>query len=158
MAVDVPRRRYRPGESVTVQFHSACPRNNIRAGGTFLTVERRRHERGGSLRRLAGWLWPGGGPAGGDAGWEVVHTDDDWETKFAWRRPSSLSPQSFATVSWDIPAAAVPGTYRIRHFGDYKHFLGEVHPFSGSSSEFQVVGGARREDWWARLTQAMSLA
>ena len=31
---------YSEGDTVSVTFVSACPRNNLRTGGTFLTVER----------------------------------------------------------------------------------------------------------------------
>lgn len=60
-----PGRSFSPGDEVRVVFQSACPRNNIRRGGTFLTVERQARE---------------------GSGWEVVATDDDWETRFAWGR------------------------------------------------------------------------
>lgn len=31
------------------------------------------------------------------------------------------------------------GTYRLRHFGDYKHIFGGAQPFNGSSSSFRVA-------------------
>jgi Neutral/alkaline non-lysosomal ceramidase, C-terminal len=37
---DVPRRVYGAGDAVSATFQSACPRNNLRVGATFLTVER----------------------------------------------------------------------------------------------------------------------
>ena len=30
------------------------------------------------------------------------------------------------------------GTYRLRHFGDYKHIFGGPVPFNGTSSSFEV--------------------
>ena len=30
------------------------------------------------------------------------------------------------------------GTYRLRHFGDYKHIFGGTQPFNGTSSSFRV--------------------
>lgn len=39
-------------------------------------------------------------------------------------RPGFLSSQSLANVTWEIPAAVRPGLYRLRHYGEYKHFLG----------------------------------
>eukprot|EP00887_Chlorella_sp_A99_P008094 scaffold12.g8094.t1 len=139
VAREPARDAYAPGETVEVVFHSACPRNNIRAEGTFLTVDRQ--------------------TAGGD--WAPAATDADWATKFAWARPSPLSTESYATISWAIPQGTPPGTYRITHSGDYKHFLGSVHPFSGSSRPFQVVApggpaGARRGGWLARLADGLS--
>ena len=37
---DVSKKSYKTGELVEVEFQSACPRNSLRTGGTFLTVER----------------------------------------------------------------------------------------------------------------------
>jgi len=37
---DVAKKSFQVGETVSVEFQSACPRNNLRTGGTFLTVER----------------------------------------------------------------------------------------------------------------------
>lgn len=37
---DVEAAGYAPGEKVSAVFQSACPRNNLRTEGTFLTVER----------------------------------------------------------------------------------------------------------------------
>lgn len=76
----------------------------------------------------------------GDDGhsWEVVATDANWETKFYWRRTAPLFGQSQATVTWDIPDDAAPGTYRIRHFGHSKNLLQMVSPYEGSSSRFKV--------------------
>ena len=47
--------------------------------------------------------------------------------------------QSQATIQWDIPATAASGSYRIRHFGSYKHpFTGKIIPYTGTSSTFTV--------------------
>ncbi|KAL6771623.1 hypothetical protein ACKKBG_A27130 [Auxenochlorella protothecoides x Auxenochlorella symbiontica] len=120
-----PGRSFLPGDEVRVVFQSACPRNNIRRGGTFLTVERQARE---------------------GAGWEVVATDDDWETRFAWGRHRSLSSESFATITWIIPNGTTPGRYRIGHQGDYKHVFGWTHRFSGYSTEFDVAGEGRGDE------------
>jgi hypothetical protein len=36
----------------------------------------------------------------------------------------------------DCPVA---GTYRLRHFGDYKHIFGGTHAFNGTSGSFRVA-------------------
>lgn len=155
-----------PGEEVRVEFHSACPRNDIRAEGTFLTVERKKesvldHDQqkkdwcpfiSNLFKYLFGYLqygddsddknqqhFLGDKDDDDESDWVLVHTDTDWETKFEWQRHETLSTYSFATVVWNIPENAVPGRYRIRHFGEYKHFLGHVQSFQGSSGEFDVV-------------------
>lgn len=157
---DVERNVYFPGDRVAVEFHSACPRNDLRAESTFLMVERNDtdHE-SWTLLSLLKWLFGRGGQSseqddkgnksykGKTENWTVVHTDNDWETKFYWSRPLSLSPYSYAKVVWDIPRNVVPGKYRIRHLGNYKHFLGHVEAFEGSSQSFEVKGHQRSRQW-----------
>lgn len=108
--------RYTPGQRASVKFQSANPRNNLRTEDTFLTVERQ----------------------DGDS-WIRVATDGDWETQFRWKkRVSRIAATSTATISWDIPAAAATGLYRICHFGDHREVVGKVVPFDGCSSTFSV--------------------
>jgi neutral ceramidase len=154
--------KFTPGEQVKVVFQSACPRNDIRAEGTYLTVERKisdKEEENGGMCAAMKWIFSKLASLfsfsfssqqnlatlknlkNNDSDWEVVHTDADWETTFSWDRHHTFSTQSFATVTWNISSDVVPGVYRIRHFGNYKHFLGTVFPFEGSSSEFDVVVG-----------------
>ena len=42
---------YAPNDTARAVFHSACPRNNVRRGGTFLAVERQ-DEAGGAWRTV----------------------------------------------------------------------------------------------------------
>ena len=110
------RAAYRPGETVTVEFYTGHPKNNLRRGGTFLEVQRREA-----------------------SGWVAVADDGDWATTYRWTRlGGSLSPVSKATITWSIPAGTPPGTYRIVHYGDWKNLLGKVTPFTGTSREFTV--------------------
>jgi neutral ceramidase len=46
--------------------------------------------------------------------------------------------QSRATVEWTIPADALEGTYRLRHFGTHGDALGFKTDFEGTSSPFEV--------------------
>ena len=49
------------------------------------------------------------------------------------------NPRTFSAISWDIPQDAVPGSYRIRHYGDYKNgWNGVIHGLTGTSRTFQV--------------------
>lgn len=43
---DVSKKSFRIGEQVSVEFQSACPRNSLRSGDTFLTVEQWSQEGG----------------------------------------------------------------------------------------------------------------
>jgi neutral ceramidase len=95
------------------------PRNNPRVNGTFLTVE---HSEDGKE-------------------WQVVYTDDDWSTRFAWSQPKKAVPsESLATITWEIPADTPAGLYRIQYYGSYKaKLLGGVVDFTATSGVFKVV-------------------
>jgi neutral ceramidase len=103
---------YKRGETVSVIFWSANPRNNLRTADTFLTVERQVSANN----------------------WVVVANDGDWATRYRWSRQGIAG--SLATITWDVPLDAATGTYRIRHFGDYKSFDGDIHSFTGTSGSF----------------------
>ncbi|RVE46791.1 hypothetical protein evm_008575 [Chilo suppressalis] len=57
-----PRSRYSWGDTVTATFVSGHPRNSIRHGRTYMTVEKLVSEQ--------------------DDAWTVVATDADWDTKY----------------------------------------------------------------------------
>eukprot|EP00128_Syssomonas_multiformis_P011758 Colp12_sorted_trinity150504_noHs@10555 len=109
---------YKRGDTVTVSFYSACPRNNPRVEDSFLKVER--------LDSSTNT-------------WQLVAVDGHWETTYRFSRPVVLSPHSTVEITWAIPEDAEPGTYRIRHFGDSKNVLGHISQFEGQSSSFSVV-------------------
>ncbi|KAG7217817.1 hypothetical protein INR49_020879 [Caranx melampygus] len=111
---------YRQGDVVSVSFVAGNPRHSgdIR-DKTFVTVEiyDNRTET-----------------------WEIVHTDASWETRFQWLKGSKQL--SNATVQWYIPASALSGSYRIRHFGHYKQMKGlrpVITPYEGISDIFTVT-------------------
>ena len=152
---DVPRRSYVPGETVEVEFHAASPRNDLRAEGTYVQVERlvvvpsvlgRLMQQ--VLRVFGFGLWPDlqsstSAWRGSSPHWVVEHTDTEWCTKFRWYRSVSVSPTSYARVEWTVPAEATTGLYRVRYLGSSKNLLGEVTPFEGLSSEFEVRAAGR---------------
>jgi neutral ceramidase len=110
---------YAPNDNVSVVFWSANPRNNLRTGSTFLTVE-----------RLI------------DNAWQVAFTDADWETRFYWDKPDIASAHSQATIVWHVPSDygyLSTVLHRIRHFGTHKSLLGEFTDFSGQSSMFTIT-------------------
>ncbi|XP_061986592.1 neutral ceramidase 2-like [Populus nigra] len=115
---DVPQNStFKRGDTVTVVFWSACPRNDLMTEGTFSLVE--------ILQ--------------GKDSWFPAYDDDDFCLRFKWSRPSKLSTRSQATIEWRIPQSASPGVYRIRHFGAAKGLLGSISHFTGSSSAFVVT-------------------
>lgn len=63
---------------VSVTFVAGNPRNNIRLDDTFLTVEQKQS----------------------DGSWEVVRTDDDYDTRFHWKYTVKLLGLSRATIEW----------------------------------------------------------
>ena len=158
---DVPRKSYLPGETVEVEFHAASPRNDFKAEGTYVQVERLVVDRGETERPATSFLARLGqqvlrladaaaavdvvGLVGRwldlrskSSHWVVVHTDADWCTKFRWYRTIALSPYSYAGVEWTIPAEGASGLYRVRYLGSSKNLLGEVTAFEGLSAEFEV--------------------
>lgn len=116
--IDVPpNSTFKRGDMVTVTFWTGCPRNDLMTEGTFALVE--------ILQGKEEWI--------------PEYDDDDFCLRFKWSRPAKLSPISYATIEWRIPAHAVSGVYRIRHFGASKGLLGSIHHFTGSSSAFVVA-------------------
>ncbi|CAI9297995.1 unnamed protein product [Lactuca saligna] len=117
VSTDVPRNStFKKGDTLTVVFWSACPRNDLMTEGTFALVELLQ----------------------GQDTWVPVYDDDDICLRFKWSRPSKLSAQSHATIEWRIPQSTVPGVYRVSHFGASKSLFGSISHFSGSSSAFVV--------------------
>lgn len=74
---------YRRGETVSVIFWSANPRNNMRIQDTFLTVEKLQS----------------------DGTWKVIANDGNWETRYMWTR-EGIS-ESLATITWTVPLVCV---------------------------------------------------
>jgi len=116
-------------DSVKVTFISANPRNNQKIQGTYLTVEKQQSN---------------------GKTYKTVATDGDWETKFYWQGGINdplafqVVPFSTATVTWEVPATASEGIYRICHQGDHKIAkVDKTLPFSGCSSTFQVMAAKR---------------
>ncbi|KAH9307351.1 hypothetical protein KI387_035262 [Taxus chinensis] len=115
---DVPKNAsYKKEDIVEVTFWSSSPRNDLMTEGTFSLVE---------------FLEPNGD-------WSPVYDDDDFCLRFKWSRPAALSAYSFATIQWEIPQAATPGIYRIRHFNAAKSLLSSIKHFTGTSSAFVVT-------------------
>ena len=110
-----PDRSYRPGDQVRAVFVGAHPNNRLRRGDTYLAVERQ-----------------------ADDGWVRVADDGDWTTKLRWRPRRGVSE---ITITWDVPADADPGQYRIRYLGDARDRPGAValRPIDAVTAPFQVT-------------------
>ncbi len=112
------RAAYLRGETASVTYWGGHPKNNLRRQGSFLQVQRK-----------------------SGTSWVTVANDWDWETKYKWARNNCVPTLacSHVTVEWKIPADTVPGTYRIRHDGDWKSgWDGLIRPYTGYSREFTV--------------------
>ncbi|MFY0564015.1 neutral/alkaline ceramidase [Archangium lansingense] len=109
---------YTRGQTVSVKFWGGHPKNNLRRQGSYLQVQRK-----------------------SGTSWVTVANDWDWETKYRWQR-NDCAPTfgcSHVTTEWKIPADTTPGTYRIRHDGDWKSgWDGLIRAYSGTSREFTV--------------------
>ncbi|MDT4919801.1 MAG: neutral ceramidase, partial [Pseudonocardiales bacterium] len=108
-----PRSAYRRGDTVRAEFVGAYPNNDLRHGGTYLEVQ---HQRGD--------------------GWFRVADDGDWSTRFHWRRAGRSA--SRVTVTWDVPASAPDGHYRLVYLGDALDPGGALRTFSGATEPFDV--------------------
>ncbi|MFI5804808.1 neutral/alkaline non-lysosomal ceramidase N-terminal domain-containing protein [Streptomyces sp. NPDC051561] len=98
----------RIGDRVTATFVAAHPNNDLRRGGSYLTVEHLQEDA---------------------ASWTRIADDGDWSTTFRWARSSRTT--STATLTWTVPAGSPPGSYRLRYDGDTPAgtFTGATEPF-----------------------------
>lgn len=101
------RDQYKVGQTVTVSFRSANPRNNQRIEGTFLTIDKMRD----------------------DSTWETLYVDGDWCTEFRWYGGVGHFGISFAEIAWDIPKESATGLYRVCHFGTQRTVRGVLLMF-----------------------------
>ncbi|WP_298769532.1 neutral/alkaline ceramidase [uncultured Shewanella sp.] len=114
--VDDAQDVYQKGEQVIVRFWSGHPKNNLRTQSSFMEVQ----------------FWM-------QDHWQVVATDNDWETIYEWHRIDSLWGTSQATLTWNMPDTAPTGYYRLVHFGDEKQpVTGEIKAYNGRSRVFLV--------------------
>ncbi len=109
-------RSYQKGEQVVAKFWSGHPKNNLRTQKTFMEVQ-----------KLV------------NGSWQVMATDNDWETTYQWQRIDGFWGTSHAIISWNIPTDVANGTYRLKHYGDKKKpFSGNIVSYTGTSRSFTV--------------------
>ncbi|WP_281555967.1 neutral/alkaline ceramidase [Thalassomonas sp. RHCl1] len=107
---------YGKGQTAFVSFWTGHPKNDLKTQSTYLEVQ----------RKVAG-------------SWQKVADDNDWETFYRWKRIDPVWGSSRAEISWNIPADAPSGEYRILHYGAYKNgWTGNIHHFTGKSKSFNV--------------------
>lgn len=70
--------------------------------------------------------------------WATVATDANWETKFIWRRTSTLLGQSEIDFYWTIPNNVENGTYRIRHVGASRGAITGIRRYDGNTRIFTI--------------------
>jgi len=107
-ALPLEKTLYRPGETVFVDFWSTNPTAHFGRTDNFLLVEMQT-----------------------GSGWQVITDDGGWQSRARWRVERGAN---VARLSWEIPADADPGRYRIRHFG-----YSEDQPFTGVSETFRLA-------------------
>lgn len=91
-------------DTVVVSFRSSNPRNQVRNGRSFLSVDM----------------------LDDDGGWVTKYVDADWCTKFIWKGGNGYWGTSFAEIHWVIPKDEPHGLYRICHYGTRRTILGYV--------------------------------
>jgi neutral ceramidase len=114
-----PNSSYPVGAVVNVTFQGADPRNNLRLDGTYAAIEQQTSS-GGS--------------------WTQVKDDTDWFLVYTWRRTNVVLGYSEVDITWETSGNAVPGTYRVRYYGDAKSLLtGDITAFDGASNSFTLT-------------------
>ncbi|KAI8984590.1 Neutral/alkaline nonlysosomal ceramidase [Mycotypha africana] len=81
---------------ISAVFVAGNPRNDPMLEGTFLTVE----------KKIA------------NDQWEIIRTDNDYDTRFIWKYKYQLLGISEATVEWHINQDIEPGIYRLGYRGN----------------------------------------
>ena len=112
------------GNRVTATFVAAHPGNDLRRGGTYLTVERLDGHGGADQYENTADT--------GDGTWTRIADDGDWSTTFRWARTGRTT--STATLTWTIPDRTASGRYRLRYHGD----SAATGPFTGTTEPFAV--------------------
>ncbi|WP_296403402.1 neutral/alkaline non-lysosomal ceramidase N-terminal domain-containing protein [Psychrobacter sp.] len=109
-----PNPSYSKGNTVSVVFRGAHPKNNLRTEDSFLIVQQLNH-----------------------GSWIDYKKDSDFDTTYSWQREKLA--YSKITIDWRIGQDTAPGTYRIVHQGDWKNgWDGSITPYTGESNSFQV--------------------
>ncbi|PNH01132.1 Neutral ceramidase, partial [Tetrabaena socialis] len=134
--VEQARTSYLPGETVQVTFRAANPRNNLRTNGTFMAVEYMAVEPSPPSDPASMAAGDGANTAAAAAARAAVRDEPAAVPQGTGRRPSKLSPESYATLFWDVPRDAVSGIYRLKYNGDAKSLTGEIRAFEACSSPF----------------------
>jgi len=111
-AMPLDKKRYSKGETIGVGFWSSNPTANYAYDKHFLAIERKQ-----------------------DNNWVRLFSDADWSTKIQW---ASHSKSYIAEVSWTIPIDIEPGSYRVKHFGQYTAEDGVHRIFEGISDNFSI--------------------
>lgn len=105
---------YHVGDTVTVTFVGANPRNDLRLEDTYVAVEQYTNDE-----------------------WTRVRDDSDWDLIFHWKRTNSVLGTSEARVEWETEYLAQKGRYRIRYWGASKTpVTGAIVQFEGTSESF----------------------
>ncbi|HSW13659.1 MAG TPA: neutral/alkaline non-lysosomal ceramidase N-terminal domain-containing protein [Solimonas sp.] len=128
LVTDVPATAV-PGDTITAEFQSGHPRNDLRTQESYVYAERQK----------------------ADGEWEVVAEDRDPELWFVWK-PAIPQPlpidlpvvggglMSTADAVWHIPKNMPAGTYRLRMEGAAQTLVLPKASYTGLSSPFTIAG------------------
>jgi neutral ceramidase len=113
-----PKASYAIGETASVDFFGAHPKNRLTEVHSFCDIEK---------QTSAGTF-------------TTVMTDAHWDVRYKWFRDSVADSKSIC--EWYIRPGgrtSVAGTYRFRHRGFSKPFIGSITPYEGVSATFTVA-------------------
>ncbi|WP_083232720.1 neutral/alkaline non-lysosomal ceramidase N-terminal domain-containing protein [Endozoicomonas atrinae] len=100
------------GEKIKAKFISGHPSTGYGANSLYVSIQKK----------------------AGDQ-WQQVHTDMDWSTIIRWQENND---SMHAHISWKVPLTTEQGTYRIKHFGNYRLAKNKVEFFEAVSPTFSV--------------------
>jgi len=107
------RNSFQVGETITAEFWSGNPSSAYRSGNNYLHIEQLINEK-----------------------WHAIYGDMDWSTIIRWREEDK---GMIASVIWNVPRGTRPGTYRIKHYGQYRLTVEEWEEFEAISPEFKII-------------------
>lgn len=112
------RPAYAIGDTVSVTFVGANPRNNLRLEQTYAAIQK---------LDSATEKWIG------------ARDDSDWSLIFKWKKTSEILGTSEVEIVWETEEWAEAGQYRVKYYGDSKAVGGKITAFEGTSGIFVLT-------------------
>ncbi|XP_028030861.1 neutral ceramidase-like [Bombyx mandarina] len=103
------------GTTVTATFVGANPRNDLKQEESHAVVQR---------LELGRWI--------------DVANDADWDTRFYWKRLSTIAGTSEVRFSWRVPETAQSAPHRVEYRGAARSLFGRITHFTAQTDSFSI--------------------